>query len=86
MRRLTSILLIAAAAMFIVSSEASAAWTCTAHSRFGSNHGWGKNYDRASAAARALVECSIRGGDCRIISCVSDSRRRGHPCPSGWCD
>jgi len=85
MRRLTTILLIASAAMFFIPGAASASWTCTAHSRFG-NHGWGRDSDRASAASRAMYECSIRGGGCRLTSCVSNNRRRGHPCPSGWCD
>jgi hypothetical protein len=85
MRRLTSILLIASAAMFFIPGAASASWTCTAHSRFG-NHGWGRDSDRSSAASRAMYECSIRGGGCRITSCVSNNPRRGHPCPSGWCD
>ena len=49
MRRLTSILLIASAAMFFIPGAASASWTCTAHSRFG-NHGWGRDSDRSSAA------------------------------------
>jgi hypothetical protein len=82
-------LLAATAACFVIAmipSEAAASWTCTAHSRVGSNHGWGRNVDRGSAARRALYECNIRGGGCRLTSCRSDRPRRGHRCPSGWCD
>lgn len=90
MKQLTTALMAAAAAVVFMSSEASATWTCTAHGTYGSNHGWGANYDRSSAIRRALYECNARGGGCRITSCQSDQPRyrgrQGHPCPSGWCD
>jgi hypothetical protein len=89
MKRLALFLMAATAATVLASAEASATWTCTAHSSYGSNHGWGANYDRGSAIRRALYECNARGGGCRITSCKTDEpsyRRRGYPCPSGWCD
>lgn len=81
------LMILAMTAMLFMVGEAAASWTCTAHSPYG-NHGWGRYATRSAAASRALYECNIRGGGCRLTSCYRTGyrQRRGYRCPSGWCN
>ena len=57
MKKLLASAIGAACVLVLVTTEASA-WYCRATSP--SAYGWGHNYYRSRAAARALAECAVR--------------------------
>jgi len=70
MRNLLAALVIAAAALAVVSSEASA-WTCYARGTTGST-GWASSANLAWARRNALYQCAIRtprGAQCFLTGC-----------------